>query len=109
MFEAPHGQRSSGRARLSSHIAGPCARRIASEPTDAIRSLIECMMLNPGAKYGEVHVMRHGELEAILGRVGTDAKNDDSPTAGAEGLEMSCELVAGTRVRPKHKFATVRA
>ena len=73
------------------------------EAADAIRSLIERVTLTPGAKRGEVHATLHGEFGAILEWVGarkTEARNDDSPAAGAAGPGVSSVLVAGTGFEP---------
>ena len=79
--------------RLSEALADPRDRDGAAE---AIRGLIERIVLTPGAKRGEMHAALHGDLGTIIewagsgtGRKGTGT---DTPRSG-----MSVPVVAGGR------------
>ena len=71
-----------------------------NEAAESIRGLIRRVTLTPGAKRGEVHVTLHGKFGAILAWRGArerkEARNADSPGAGAAGLGVSPMMVAGT-------------
>ncbi|MFC0243918.1 DNA resolvase [Falsochrobactrum ovis] len=83
--------------RLTAALNRPEERQQAA---DALRMLIEKIVLTPGPERGELYATLHGELRTILewterqaiGKAGKTTK----PAAGATGLSVS--LVAGVRL-----------
>ena len=77
--------------RLAEALADPRDR---DEAAEAIRGLIERIVLTPGEKRGELHATLHGDLGTILEWAGNGAKKGatDSPRTG-----MSVSVVAGAR------------
>ena len=71
--------------RLAEVLADPRNR---DEAADAIRGLIERIVLTPGEKRGEMHAALHGDLGTILdwagGGTGKDAT--DTPRSGMPAL-----------------------
>ena len=70
-----------------------------TEATEAVRTLIERIVLRPGPNRGEIDATLHGELSTILGWIarqghGKTAKTK-TPAALAAGVSVS--VVAGTR------------
>ena len=75
--------------RLAEALADPRDR---DEAAEAIRGLIERIVLTPGEKRGELHAALHGDLGTILEWAGNGAKKGatDTPKTG-----MSVSVVAG--------------
>ncbi len=67
------------------------------EAADAIRGLIERIVLTPGAKRGEMHATLHGDLGTILewAATSTGKTRTDTPRGG-----MSVSVVAGAGLEP---------
>ena len=67
------------------------------EAADAIRGLIERIVLTPGEKRGEMHAALHGELGTIIEWAGGGAgkRTTDIPHRG-----MSVSVVAGAAFEP---------
>ena len=84
--------------RLAEALADPRDR---DEAAEAIRGLIERIVLTPGEKRGEMHAALHGDLGTILEWAGSGAgrKATDTPKTG-----MSVSVVAGARIHI-HKMA----
>ena len=83
--------------RFAEALAHPQERQ---EAADALRALIERIVLTPGAKRGEVNAMLHGEFGTILEWLEQrkSAQNDTTPGANAPGVAgMSVSVVAGGR------------
>ncbi len=80
--------------RLAEALADPRDR---DEAADAIRGLIERIVLTPGDKRGEMHAALHGDLGTILEWAGSWAgkKATDIPRSG-----MSVSVVTGARFEP---------
>ncbi len=80
--------------RLAEALADPRDR---DEAAEAIRGLIERIVLTPGAKRGELHAALHGDLGTILewARNGRAKGATDTPGSG-----MSVSVVAGARSEP---------
>ena len=76
--------------RLAEALADPRDR---DEAADAIRGLIERIVLTPGAKRGEMHAALHGDLGTILEWAAKGAT--DIPQNG-----MSVSVVAGAGFEP---------
>ncbi len=81
-------------ARLAQALDHPEDRDAAA---DAIRGLIERIVLTPSAKRGEMHASLHGDLGAILEWAGSGAGKGatDTPKSG-----MSVSVVAGAGFEP---------
>ena len=77
--------------RLAEALADPRDR---DEAADAIRGLIERIVLTPGEKRGEMHAALHGDLGTILEWAGSGRGKGatDTPRSG-----MSVSVVAGAR------------
>ena len=75
--------------RLAEALAEPRDR---DEAAEAIRGLIERIVLTPGAKRGEMHAALHGDLGTILEWAGSGSRKGatDTPARG-----MSVSVVAG--------------
>ena len=75
--------------RLAAALADPRDR---DEAADAIRGLIERIVLTPGEKRGQMDAALHGDLGTILERSGSGAgkRATDTPRSG-----MSVSVVAG--------------
>ncbi len=83
--------------RLADALVCPEERE---EAADALRGLIERVVLTPGSRRGEVNAMLHGEFGTILDWLERQqsAKNDTTPGAGAPGVSgRSVSVVAGGR------------
>ncbi|MEC3909430.1 hypothetical protein U5A82_02760 [Sphingobium sp. CR2-8] len=90
--------------RFAEALAHPQERQ---EAADALRALIERIVLTPGAKRGEVNAMLHGEFGTILEWLEQrkSAQNDTTPGANAPGVAgMSVSVVAGERFVLKLHF-----
>ncbi len=86
--------------RLAEALTFPKERQ---EAADALRALIERVVLTPGAKRGEVNAMLHGEFGTILKWLESreSGKNDITPGASAPGVSgMSVSVVAGAGFEP---------
>ena len=86
--------------RLAEALTFPKERQ---EAADALRALIERVVLTPGAKRGEVNAMLHGEFGTILKWLESreSGKNDITPGASAPGVSgMSVSVVAGVGFEP---------
>ena len=77
-------------ARLAEALNDPADR---DEAADALRALIDQVVLTPGDRRGEVHAVLHGEFGAILDWL--EARNDDTPEAWASGVSVSVGAGAG--------------
>ncbi|WBO24343.1 recombinase family protein [Sphingomonas abietis] len=90
--------------RLAEALNQPTER---AEAADAIRALIERVILTPGAKRGEINAMLHGEFGAILEWVGRLAPGQTkTPGSGEPGVMRS--VVAGTRSHLRYNSAARR-
>ena len=80
--------------RLAEALADPRDR---DEAADAIRGLIERIVLTPGAKRGEMDAALHGDLGTILEWAGNGRRKGatDTPRSG-----MSVSVVAGVGFEP---------
>lgn len=81
--------------RLADALVCPEERE---EAADALRGLIERVVLTPGTRRGQVNAMLHGEFGTILDWLERQqsAKNDTAPGAGAPEVSgMSVSVVAG--------------
>ena len=80
--------------RLAAALADPRDR---DEAADAIRGLIERIVLTPGGKRGEMHAALHGDLGTILEWAGGGRRKNatDTPHRG-----MSVSVVAGAEFEP---------
>ena len=80
--------------RLAEALADPRDR---DEAADAIRGLIERIVLTPGAKRGEMDAALHGDLGTILEWAGNGRRKGatDTPRSG-----MSVSVVAGAGLEP---------
>ena len=80
--------------RLAEALADPRDR---DEAADAIRGLIERIVLTPGDKRGEMHASLHGDLGTILEWAGSGSgkRVTDTPRRG-----VSVSVVAGGRYSP---------
>ena len=80
--------------RLATALADPRDR---DEAADAIRGLIERIVLTPGEKRGEMHAALHGDLGTILEWAGGGRRKNatDTPQGG-----MSVSVVAGEGLEP---------
>ena len=80
--------------RLAGALADPRDR---DEAADAIRGLIERIVLTPGEKRGEMHAALHGDLGTILEWAGSGSRKNrtDTPRRG-----MSVSVVAGAGFEP---------
>ncbi len=67
------------------------------EAAEAIRGLIERIVLTPGEKRGEMHAALHGDLGTIIERAGSGRRKGatDIPRSG-----MSVSVVAGEGLEP---------
>jgi len=74
--------------RLEEALNEPDAR---AEAAEALRALIERIVLTPGAARGEMRAELHGELGAILALGEAGSKNR------TPGLEVRLSVVAGAR------------
>ena len=73
-------------------LRDPWAR---DEAAEAVRSLIERIVLAPGAKRGEMNATMHGDLGAVLEWMAEGRKNEtDTPSSG-----MSVSVVARGGIR----------
>ena len=81
--------------RLAEALNHPAER---DEAADAIRGLVERVVLTPGANRGEVNAALHGEFGTMLEWTGNgaSAQNATTPTGGPAGVVMR-SVVAGTR------------
>ena len=79
--------------RLAEALADPRDR---DEAAEAIRGLIERIVLTPGEKRGEMHAALHGDLGTILEWAGSGSRKGatDTPARG-----MSVSVVAGGALR----------
>ncbi len=84
--------------RLAEALADPRDR---DEAAEAIRGLIERIVLTPGAKRGELHAALHGDLGTIVEWAGSGGRKGatDTPQSG-----MSVSVVAGGGA-PKSSFS----
>ena len=83
--------------RLAGALVDPEERE---EAADALRGLIQRVVLTPGTKRGEVNAVLHGEFGTILEWLERreSTKNDTTPAAFASGVSgMSVSVVAGAR------------
>lgn len=79
--------------RLAETLNHPEDRQEASE---AIRALIEKIVLNPGKGRGEMHATLHGELGTLLEFAASrDAGSKNANTPGAKASGVSVSVVAG--------------
>ncbi|MCY3878125.1 MAG: hypothetical protein OXF74_02975 [Rhodobacteraceae bacterium] len=78
--------------RLGEALKRPDER---AEAADAIRGLIERIVLTPGEKWGEVHATLHGDLATIVEWTGNGGDEGGTGTPGS-GLSVSAET--GTRL-----------
>ncbi|MCY4002160.1 MAG: recombinase family protein [Rhodospirillales bacterium] len=80
--------------RLAEALADPRDR---DEAADAIRGLVERIVLTPGAKRGEMNAALHGDLGTILEWAGSGSGKGatDTPKSG-----MSVSVVAGVGFEP---------
>ena len=80
--------------RLAEALADPRDR---DEAAEAIRGLIERIVLTPGEKRGELHAALHGDLGTILEWAGSGSRKGatDTPARG-----MSVSVVAGAGFEP---------
>ena len=80
--------------RLAEALADPRDR---DEAAEAIRGLIERIVLTPGAKRGELHAALHGDLGTIIEWAGSGGAKGatDTPRSG-----MSVSVVAGEGFEP---------
>ncbi len=80
--------------RLAEALADPRDR---DEAAEAIRGLIERIVLTPGAKRGELHAALHGDLGTIIEWAGSGSRKGetDIPRGG-----MSVSVVAGVGFEP---------
>ncbi len=80
--------------RLAEALADPRDR---DEAAEAIRGLIERIVLTPGPKRGELHAALHGDLGTILEWAGSGSRKGatDTPARG-----MSVSVVAGVGFEP---------
>ncbi len=76
------------------NIAGVYRRKVErlAEAAEAIRGLIERIVLTPGAKRGELHAALHGDLGTILEWAGNGRAKGATDTPGSG---MSVSVVAG--------------
>ena len=65
------------------------------EAADAIRGLIERIVLTPGEKRGQMDAALHGDLDTILEWAGSGKRATDTPRSG-----MSVSVVAGAGFEP---------
>ena len=77
-------------SRLAEALNDPADR---DEASDALRALIERVVLMPGDRRGEVHAALHGEFGAILDWLG--ARYSNTPEAGASRVSVSVGAGAG--------------
>ena len=85
-------------ARLTEALNHPDDR---AEAATALRTLIEKIVLTPGAGRGETHATLHGELGTILNwaaRQAVGPANKNTPGAGLTGVSLS--VVAGVGFEP---------
>jgi DNA invertase Pin-like site-specific DNA recombinase len=72
---------------------------VRTEAAEALRGLIEKIVLRPGPNRGEIDAILHGELGTILGWIEAQAAGKttkkNTPGAGLSGVSVS--VVAGTR------------
>ena len=72
------------------------------EAAEAIRGVVEKIMLRPGPNRGEIDATLYGELCTILGWIGMQpigkAQKHDTPVAFATGVSVS--VVAGAGFEP---------
>ena len=89
--------------RLAEALADPRDR---DEAAEAIRGLIERIVLTPVEKRGEMHAALHGDLGTILEWAGSGAgrKATDTPKTG-----MSVSVVAGARNHRDYRVDKFRA
>ena len=80
--------------RLAEALADPRDR---DEAAEAIRGLIERIVLTPGAKRGELHAALHGDLGTILEWAGNGGRKGATDTPGSG---MSVSVVAGEGFEP---------
>ena len=79
--------------RLAEALRDPRER---DEAAEAVRGLIERIVLAPGAKRGEMDATLHGDLGAVLEWTAKGRKNEtDTPSSG-----MSVSVVAGAGFEP---------
>ena len=86
--------------RLAGALVDPEERE---EAADALRGLIQRVVLTPGTKRGEVNAVLHGEFGTILEWLERreSTKNDTTPAAFASGVSgMSVSVVAGVGFEP---------
>ena len=76
--------------RLAEALKCPDER---AEAADAIRGLIERIVLTPGEKWGEVHATLHGDLATILEWTGNGGEKGGNGTPGS-GLSVSAKTGA---------------
>ncbi len=70
-----------------------------AEAADAIRGLIERIVLTPGEKWGEVHATLHGDLATIVEWAGNGGGKGGNGTPGS-GLSVSAKTGTGSRTTP---------
>ena len=80
--------------RLAEALADPRDR---DEAADAIRGLVERIVLTPGAKRGEMNAALHGDLGTILEWAGSGSGKGATDTPGSG---MSVSVVAGVGFEP---------
>ncbi len=80
--------------RLAGALADPRDR---DEAADAIRGLIERIVLTPGEKRGEMHAALHGDLGTILEWAGSGSRKNRTDTLRRG---MSVSVVAGVGFEP---------
>jgi site-specific DNA recombinase len=83
-------------ARLTEALNRPEDR---TEAAEALRGLIEKIVLRPGPKRGEIEATLYGELRTILEWTGRQAagKAQNTNTPGRAGAGVSVSVVAGAR------------
>ena len=79
--------------RLAEALADPRDR---DEAAEAIRGLIERIVLTPGEKRGELHAALHGDLGTILEWAGSGSRKGATDTP-ARGMSVSVVAGAGTK------------
>ena len=85
--------------RLGEALKRPDER---AEAADAIRGLIERIVLTPGEKWGEVHATLHGDLATIVEWTGNGGGKGGAGTPGS-GLSVSAKTGAAFLVNFGHR------
>ena len=93
--------------RLAEALKRPDER---AEAADAIRGLIERIVLTPGEKWGEVHATLHGDLATIVEWSGNGGGKGGTGTPGS-GLSVSAKTGTRSQVsgaRPRRLTRQIR-